>query len=140
MRRFLLVCIACSATVTLISPNANAIAPFKKAFQKKYVDPSDNESFQDAFKKASCNSCHVKGEKKTVRNSYGDELAKLIDGDANARIKAAGKEGGSAARKSETEKVLQELEKAFDEVAKKKNKNGETYGEQLKQGKLPTAK
>ncbi|MDG2385260.1 MAG: hypothetical protein P8N76_26560 [Pirellulaceae bacterium] len=138
MKRFLLVCIACAATVTLISPNANAIAPFKKAFQKKYVTPSDNESFKDSFKKASCNTCHVKGEKKTVRNSYGDELAKLIDGDANARIKAAGKEGGSAARKSETEKVLQELDKAFDEVAKKKSKSGEAYGDHLKKGELPS--
>ena len=138
MKRFVLVCITCAALVAVISPNAQAIAPFKKAFQQKYVDPSENEAFKETFKKASCNSCHVKGEKKTVRNSYGEELSKLIEGDANARIKAAGKEGGSAGRKAETEKVLKELDKAFDEVAKKKTEGGQTYGEMFKNGELPS--
>jgi hypothetical protein len=121
-----------------MTPRAEAIAPFKKAFQKKYVDPSDNEDFKSAFKKASCNTCHVKGEKKDVRNEYGDALAKLIEGDANQRIKDAGKEGGSEGRKKETEKVVKELEKAFEEVAKQKSKSGESFGDMIKSGKLPS--
>jgi len=138
MKRFVLICIACSALIAFASPNAKAIAPFKKAFQQTYVDPSDNEAFKEAFKKASCNTCHVKGEKKTVRNTYGEELSKLIEGDANDRIKDAGKEGGAAGRKAETEKVLKELHKAFEEVAKKKTEGGQTYGEMFKNGELPT--
>ncbi len=140
MRRlFVFGCVMACSTVCLLTPQAKAIAPFKKAFQETYVDPSGNEEFKGAFKKASCNTCHVKGEKKDKRNVYGDELAKLIEGDANQRIKDARKEGGSAAAKEETAKVLGELEKAFDAVAKMKSKSGEPYGEIIKSGKLPTS-
>ena len=109
MRRFVLVGVFVFAIAAMTTPRVEALAPFKKAFQKKYVDESDKDSLKEAFKKASCNTCHVKGEKKTVRNEYGDELAKLIDGDANQRIKDAAKEGGSEGRKSETEKVVKEV-------------------------------
>ena len=140
MRRFVvLVCVFACSAVCLLTPQAKAIAPFKKAFQEKYVDSSDNEEFKGAFKKASCNTCHVKGEKKDKRNAYGDELAKLIDGDANQRIKDARKEGGSDAAKQETEKVVKELQKAFEEAAKIKSKSGEPYGDIIKSGKLPTS-
>ena len=140
MRRFVvLVCVLTCSAVCLLTPQAKAIAPFKKAFQEKYVDPSDSEEFKGAFKKASCNTCHVKGEKKDKRNAYGDELAKLIEGDANQRIKDARKEGGSDAAKQETVKVVKELNKAFEEVAKKKAKSGESYGDIIKSGKLPTS-
>lgn len=137
MKRFALLCVACMTTVALISPKAEAIAPFKKAFQQKYVDTTDNDEFKQDFKKSSCNACHVKGEKKTVRNAYGDELAKILEGNANERIKAAGKEGGSDGRKAETEKVLKELDVAFGKVEKAKASSGQTYGEMLENGEIP---
>ena len=68
-----------------------------------------------------------------------EELAKVVEGNANQRIKDARKEGGSAASKKETEKILKELEKAFEEAAKKKAKNGQTYGDIIKSGQLPAA-
>lgn len=140
MRRFVgFVCVVACSTVCLLTAQAKAIAPFKKAFQQKYVDTSDSEEFKGAFKKASCNTCHVKGEKKDKRNAYGEELAKLIEGDANQRIKDARKEGGSAAAKKETEKVVKELEKAFEEVAKMKSESGQSYGEIIESGKLPAS-
>lgn len=139
MRRFVVfACVMACTAVCFLTPQVKAIAPFKKAFQKKYVDPSDNEEFKGAFKKASCNTCHVKGEKKDKRNAYSNEIAKLIEGDANQRIKDARKEGGSDAAKQETAKVVQELEKAFEEVAKMKSKSGESYGDIISSGKLPT--
>ena len=73
-----------------------------------------------------------KGEKKDKRNAYGQELAKLIEGNAKERIKKAG-----AGKKAETERVLEELSKAFDKVEKIKAKSGGTYGDLLKEGKLP---
>ena len=115
---------------------AQAIAPFKKAFQVKYIDKSDSEELKEKFKKASCNTCHVKAKKKDVRNPYGAELSKLIEGDANARIKEAG-EAGKDAREAETAKILKELDKAFDEVAKKESKSKVKYGDLIQQGKLP---
>ena len=46
MKRFALLCITCIAAVAFISPKAEAIAPFKKAFQQKYVDTTDNDEFK----------------------------------------------------------------------------------------------
>ena len=136
MKKLITLCMVCAMVTSWMAPSARALAPFKKAFQEKYVDGSDNEALKEAFKKASCNTCHLKGKKKEERNPYGEELAKLIEGDANARIKAAGKNGQDA-RKAETEKILAELDKAFDEVAKKEAPEGGTFGERIAAGKLP---
>ena len=62
-----------------------------------------------AFKKALCNVCHVQGKPKTENNVYGQELAKLIEGSANDRMKAATAKG-DAAKEAETKKLLAELE------------------------------
>ena len=35
-----------------LSGTANALSPFKKAFDSTYVKPSDNDDFKKAFKKA----------------------------------------------------------------------------------------
>ncbi len=138
MKKLATLCVLCLTVLGWMSPAAQALAPFKKAFQEKYVDKSDSEELKAAFKKVSCNTCHVKGKKKEARNEYGEELAKLIEGDANARINEAGKESPEA-KKAETEKVVTELEKAFDEVAKMKNASGQVYGELIKSGQLPVA-
>ena len=74
----------------------------------------------------------MKGEDKKLRNQYGEELSKLIEGNANQRMKDAGPK-----RKEELEKILAELDKAFTEVAKMKSPNGDTYGERIGAGKLP---
>ncbi len=136
MKQLVLLGVACLVSVSFAIPSAQALAPFKKAFQEKYVDKSEHEDLKASFKKASCNTCHVKGEAKEKRNDYGEELSKLIEGDANQRIKTA-REAGSEAGKAETDKVLKELDKAFDAVAKKESKSKIKYGDLLKEGKLP---
>lgn len=120
------------------SPNAFALSKFKGAFYDKYAAKHDSKEFQSAVKKASCKACHVGGKKKrTMLNAYAKQLEKLIEGDANSRIKAAKKEGGTPASKAETEKVLAELDKAFAKVADMKSPSGPKFGELLKEGKLP---
>jgi hypothetical protein len=136
MKKFVSICVLCALAVGGMAPSAKALAPFKKAFQEKYVDGSDSDDLKAAFKKASCNTCHVKGKKKDERNPYGEELAKLIEGDANQRIKDAG-ENGDEARKAETDKILAELDKAFDAAAKLESPAGETYGARISAGSLP---
>ena len=89
MKYCVLLTVACLFSISCAVPSAFGLAPFKKAFQVKYIDKSDNEELKAKFKKAGCNTCHIKGEGKEKRNSYGEELAKLIDGNANARIKEA---------------------------------------------------
>ena len=131
--------LAIAITTIALTGDAYALAPFKKAFEKKYLANHKNEEYQKLAKKTGCNVCHVSKAKKNFRNEYGEMLAKLIEGDAQDRIKAAKKEGGPEAEKKEKAKVAEELEKAFDKVLKEKSDGGKgpTYEELIKEGKLP---
>lgn len=134
--------IVCLFAITLVTSigaqNALAMPQFKKAFAEKFAAKHPKKEFQSAVKKATCNACHVKGAKKTVQNEYGKLLAKLIEGDANKRYKAA-KAKGSDAGKAELAKIMGELDKAFDKslAAKSEAGKGPKYGELIKAGKLP---
>lgn len=102
---------------------AQAMPPFKKVFDAKYVKPDSADANQQAFaaavKKANCNVCHV-GKKKKERNLYGQALDKLIE---------------------KKEKDAVKIEAALDEVARQKSNpddpNSPTFGELIEQGKLP---
>jgi hypothetical protein len=115
--------------------SAHALPKFKLAFEKRYSEEHGNEDFKAAVKKEACNVCHVKGEKKEVRNSYGEALSKLIEGDAQQRLKDA------SDKMSEEEKILKELEEAFGKVEKQnvdeKNPSSPTFGALIEQGQLP---
>jgi hypothetical protein len=96
---------------------AAAIPFFQAQFKEMYVAGSDNQAFKDAFESAKCNTCH-KGKKKTDRNPYGEELAKLLDKKADA-------------------KNAEKVKEALMTVGDLKNADGKTYGELIKEGKLP---
>jgi hypothetical protein len=130
--------VAVIAAVSFAGSTTFAIAPFKKAFDTKYVKKSGDKDFQAAFKKAGCYTCHVKGKKKNVLNAYGLELAKLIEGSAKDRIDAARKKG-SDGKKAEGAKLLKELEAALKKVEATKAPSGKTYGELFKSHGLPPA-
>lgn len=122
----------CSAVALFASAQpVNALPQFKKEFNDKYVEGAGSAEFEAAVKKASCNLCHVKGKPKDVRNAYGDELAKLIPGDAKDRISEA------SDKDAEKAKVNKELAEAFKKVEAMKSPAGATYGELLKGHKLP---
>jgi len=121
-----------------VAPSANAIAPFKKAFEKQYVSSSDNDEFKAAFKKGSCNVCHVKGQKKDWLNPYGLALAKTIPGSAKERL-AQAKSAGSEARKAENKALLEDLKKAFKVTEALKSKEGIPFETLFKEHKLPSA-
>lgn len=127
-------------TMSYWAAQAQALPAFKKAFQDKYVENSTSEEFKAAFKKESCNTCHVKGEEKTTRNDYGKALSKILGGNVAKSLKAAKASGGAAGQKAELNKVLKELDKAFDTVADEKSPSGKTYGDLIKAGKLPNSK
>ncbi|HEY1600791.1 MAG TPA: hypothetical protein VGG64_14375 [Pirellulales bacterium] len=105
---------------------AYAIKPFKDEFDAKYVKDSNNAEFVEAVKKANCNLCHGKNaegkDDKKVRNAYGMALDKLLD-------------------KKEDAKNKEKIQAALDTVAAEKsnpdNPNAPTFGELIKQGKLP---
>lgn len=137
MKSFLLILLTCLTAIALASDPVTAMSPFKKAFDQTYVKQSGDKEFQAAFKKLSCNTCHVKGKKKDWLNAYGQELAKLIPGRAKERLDEA-KEIGTEEKAAETEKLEKELTVAFEKVGSMKAPSGVTYSELFKSHKLPT--
>ncbi|MCA9102000.1 MAG: hypothetical protein KDA63_12645 [Planctomycetales bacterium] len=138
---FTVTCVALGVLVLSIS-TASAMPKFSKAFEEKYVKNSDSDSLKAEFRKAKCNTCHVKGEKKDVNNDYGKVLAEFIPGDAAARLKAANDTGAdadesAALKAAEEDKILKELDEAFKKAEEEKSPTGETFGERIKAGKLP---
>jgi hypothetical protein len=133
------VCVAIFAVlfvVGIVTPTAMALDEFKKEFAAKYVQGANDEKFTKLVKTNGCFVCHARGAKKEVRNVYGEELAKLIDGSAKLRMDAA-KKAGANAEAAEMNKLLQELNAAFTKVEGMKSPAGETYGDRLKEHKLP---
>ena len=137
MRILTLICGILFVAGSFVQP-ARAIPLFKTAFEEKIVAKTESDELKAAFKKAGCNTCHLKGKKKEIEflNEYGKELEKMIEGVAQERLKTAGQESPEA-KEAETQVILKELEKAFEEAAKMKNKAGDVFGERIKAGQLP---
>jgi len=111
------------AAVVSVAGSAWGLPPIRDQFTEMY----------GLEKKASCNVCHVKGEKKDKRNEYGEALSQLVrtnkkwtDIDA---VKADFKANKDAAKAAVGE-LMKKLEG-------EKSKEGPTYGELIKAGKLP---
>ena len=136
MKKFGITLIAAAVLAVSFASPASALPEFKKAFQEKYTDQEDNEEFFTLVKKAGCNVCHVKGESKDARNPYGDELAKLIEGDAGKRKKEV-KEAPKEKKDEVKAAILAELEAAWDTAADKENAEGVKFGDLIKDHKLP---
>lgn len=102
--------------VALSASPAFAVKQFYDEFKEVYV----NEGGLDAsmVAKAKCNICHVKGEKKKVKNDYGKLLDDLLD------------------RKKDA-KNPEKIREALEQVAAMKSPSGKTWGEMIKEGKLP---
>ena len=131
--RFVLLIVVISVS---FASTGHALAPYKKVFDAKYVKPTGDAEFRAAFKKASCNTCHVKGKKKDVVNDFGLQLAELIEGNGKDRL-AEARKGGADAKKAEQQKLIKELEEALTQVETAEAPGGGTYGELLKSHKLP---
>jgi len=120
---------------------ALAHAPFKKAFEDRYVK-NGSEALKASFEKAGCNVCHVKDEKKDVRNGYGQALHKaLMDGDLKGVLKASDEKEFSEKLKelvkSDKEVALKNFDDAVGKVEKAAGPGGKTWGDLFKGGMLP---
>jgi hypothetical protein len=105
--------------------SASAVPPFKKEFDNLYLkkdstSPAD-QALVVAVEKVKCNVCH-KGKNKKLRNAYGDELAKLLDKKTDAK---------------DPEKIKQALEKVAALPSDANNASSPTFGDLIKEGKLP---
>lgn len=114
--------------------SAQAMPPFFKEFQGKYIKADSSEDKDKAFavlvtQTAKCNVCHVAGQDKKARNAYGKQLSTILK-----------KENFKAERlKDEAEKCTAEIIAALDAVAAMKSGDDKspTFGELISSGKLP---
>lgn len=105
-----LMCCAVAALVFAVGQDAQARPKYMTAFYEAYP------ALKAEAEKIKCNTCHF-GEKKTNRNDYGMAVGKSL-GEKNIM---------------DAEKIKEGLKKAEGE----KNADGKTFGELIKDGKLP---
>lgn len=116
------------AVLVLLAVPAIALPPFNIQWKAKYVDGSKNEAFVKAVDEAKCNVCHDPASKsKKDHNVYGKAVKKFLTKADYNKVK-----GDEAVAKKY---ILEALQKAEAEKAA----DGKTYGEKLKEGKLPGA-
>ena len=111
----------------VMTGTADAIPPFLNVFQEKY---KGSDAFNEAVTSAKCNLCHVDGKGKAIRNSYGEELSKLLD---HKELKPM--------FEAEAEKATGIVVEAMDKVAaiKKGGDDSPSYGELIAANQLPGA-
>ena len=117
--------LAVAAMAILVAAGARpalAIKQFGDEFKAVYVKADSNDPAEKALaaavEGAKCNVCH-KGKEKKDRNAYGEALAALLD-------------------KKEDAKNAEKIRKALETVAAQPSvAGGPTFGDLIKQGKLP---
>ena len=130
MKKIALITSFVIAISCLVAGSADADTQFKKAMQKHYD-----------LKSVSCYACHVRKEKKTVRNAFGSLIAKELEGkNASARIKAAKKMEDKEAKAAEIEKVVYEFLEALKVVEAMDAGDGKTNKDLILAGELEGVK
>ena len=120
---------------------AIAIPPFFEQFKARYTPEEGATEQQQALAKlveseesGKCLICHVKGQKKTVRNHYGMELAKLLKKKDFSKQRL--ESDGDNARKE----IIAALEKVEALRSDEGNDSAPTFGEVIAMGVIPSAK
>ena len=112
VRYLLLPAVAGAVWLSLPTPNAEARPQYFEQFKKSY------ESLTTAAEEKKCGVCHGMG-KKTERNTYGKAIVAALGDSKNV-------------------KELKEVEKAIKAAeSKESSTKGKTFGELIKEGKLP---
>lgn len=113
------VMIGVAVAVAFSSSPAFAIKQFADAFKETYV--KEGSPLAAEVEKAKCNVCHV-GKNKKDRNAYGNALAELLDKKED---------------KDNKEKILKALETVAAQSSDPAKADAPTFGDLIKQGKLP---
>ena len=104
---------------------AFAIKQFFDEFKALYVQPDSGDanvqSLAAEVETSKCNVCHV-GKNKKERNAYGHALAELLDKKEDAKNIA---------------KIKESLEKVASLPSDPKKADSPTFGDRIKEGKLP---
>jgi formate-dependent nitrite reductase cytochrome c552 subunit len=121
MRRAIFVVLLAGLVVGLSQSSARAVKPFLIEFQEKYTNKNgsaEDKAYAELVEKTQCNVCHM-GNSKKMRNDYGKALNKFI--------------------KKEEQKEKEKIKGALDKAAEEKSPSGKTFGELIKEHKLPGA-
>lgn len=113
--------------VCLLAPQALATNEFNKEWREHYLTDQAPAAFTSAARKAGCNVCHIKGEKKTEHNEYGLAAKEFLDKEKLT------KEFVQANPEEAKKLILEGLKKAGE----KKSKDGKKFADKLKAGELP---
>jgi hypothetical protein len=108
MRKLIAVAVAGLILASAFTGGADARPAYKGAFETKYPKVKEGN-------KIDCGVCHP-GKDKKERNDYGTALSKVI---------------------AKNEKDKDKIAEALGKVESEKRKDGMTFGELLKDGKLP---
>jgi uncharacterized lipoprotein NlpE involved in copper resistance len=128
MKKLCVVLTGCAVALSLIvlsNDQAQAIPAFKTEFDNMYVkkdstDPKE-KTFAEACEQAKCNICHV-GKNKKEKNDYGKALDELLDKKADAK---------------NPDKIKEALKTVEGQHSKPGDDTSPTFGDLLKEGKLP---
>ena len=120
-----LFCVAVLSLFASFTERASARPAFNKEFQDMYFKKVPNDpkekSLAEAIDKAKCNVCHV-GKQRKDRNSYGQELSKLLNKNDLKDVP----------------KIQDALKKVEAMPSDPANPQSPTFGDRMKEGKLPT--
>lgn len=129
MKNAFLVMAAAVIVIGLTASQGLAHPAYKKALTEKL-----------GAKTLSCEVCHVKGEKKTVRNPLGKEFHKALHDKSHTELYNNAKKEGSDARKAAEAQMIKEFLAVLDAVKAKESPDGVTYGELVETKKLEGVK
>ena len=138
-------CIIAVAIVlgSLVS-SAYALPPIPDYIKEAFGGKEEYKGYLAAAdaQKSKCASCHVPGlDKKTkghALNDFGKAVHKYLDDKAFMAADKASKEGTDAKAKAEAKaKATELLLSAWSKAAADKNADGKTFGDLIKEGKVP---
>jgi hypothetical protein len=113
--------------ICLLAPHALATNEFSKEWKDHYLTPNAPAALTPAARKAGCNVCHIKGEKKTEHNEYGMAAKEFLDKEKLT------KEWVQANPEKAKELIVEGLKKAGE----KESKDGKKFAQKLADGELP---
>jgi hypothetical protein len=108
---------------------ALATNEFAKEWKDHYATDEANADFVAASRKAGCNVCHVKGEKKTERNEYGKAIKEFLKKEDFTKDWV----------KENPEKAKELIVAGLKKAGEKSSSSGKTFAEKIAGGELPAA-
>lgn len=123
MNRFVLTlgCVCLAATPAL------ATNEFSKEWKAHYMNDQADDDFVRTARRAGCNVCHIKGEKKEMRNEYGQAAQEFLDKEKFTREWV----------KENPEEATRLIVAGLKKAGEKSSSDGRKFADKLKAGELP---